>query len=183
MEKMLALPPLKEAFSRKLIGEPIKRMVMNAFAGGWNAALQAEWERRFETVIERSSLGTPEAKRFREEGAKVYLANPVNPEAPTVADLARGEDLTPFIRFQPKEYAEVFEPPQVGAPVFLDGKQVGVVSKVVPTGVGNWEVNVRLPDPNVLAGPGLRPVHVVSGSAPKPDYLPGGRHHPDSSCD
>lgn len=177
--KMMNHPELAKAFSHKVLGSGLQKIASNAFAGGWNSALKAEWERRFEERINAPSdlpdlMPGIRARRADEEPillekGSVHLANPVNPEAPTLADLAAGEDLTPFVGevgpvtyYEESGYGDPPPPPQVGAPVFLNGKKVGVIKSVKTTSPIDFEVQLGQAPDNVVAGPGLRPVHIYT---------------------
>lgn len=150
LERFLQHPEVAPLFRKNRLGPAVKRIVENSFAGGYTSALRAEWERRIEARVNESS----------DYEALGLVCRPEREPGDTVPFL-----LTPGGPVTYYEAAPV-EPPQVGAPVFLDGKKVGVVVKVVEKGVDNWDLKIGEPPAGVLAGPGLRPIHVVSGTEP-----------------
>lgn len=151
LERFLQHPEVAPLLAKNRLGPAIKRIVENSFAGGYTSALRAEWERRIETRINEPSdyegLGLVGNKMHMDGSLEPFLLGPGSGP----------------LYFEP---GAQLQPPQVGAPVFLDGKAVGVVTRVIETKPGEWDIEVGEHPSNVHAGPGLRPVKVFSGTDP-----------------
>lgn len=148
LERFLRHRDVAPLLVKKSIGPAIRNIAESCFAGGWQEALTAEWERRVETKMNEPSdyegLGLVGNKMHMDGSLEPFLLEPGSVP----------------LYFEPD--AQI-QPPQAGAPVFLDGKAVGVVTQVIETSPGEWDIKVGEQPSNVHAGPGLRPVNVFSG--------------------